>query len=459
MHRSGVFASILLAVALLAGGGAAAQPVPDATARVEPLAPTAAPQLPAAGTIPSSVWITVTGEPADGVFLESLIRAALDRRIRPTLRPGASIRYGSIVPWPLLPLQPGDRAAANVAVTIAGDRDSSWVSGTVTVNMVNQAVPLQTPSTLFYSDDPEYATTEGLLFRGAIEAGRTTRLYYYHSNVGLPRDLDVVLTAKTPTRVQAIAAAAGPDLDVMSVGHSVSRDLVLYRQRNQGVLLDVVPGSPLVLRHDLMFQSELVAGAVDLHVLGGGPLTVSVVASPAGGRPQPYLNGPRLAYDGHNRHGAFDLDGFGDLKATYTVGGPDVSITYGSSGRSPRNLDPSDAGRNYGGYGVTYRMTFTLTNPTQAPAVVYLFERPRGGAVRSTFLVDGQLKEVGCARLAQPYWFMTYSVPPGTTGDARLVTMADGGSFYPLEIGVTQTAPVWNTPPVGATDGCSPARL
>jgi len=34
--------------------------------------------------------------------------------------------------------------------------------------------------------------------------------------------------------------------------------------------------------------------------------------------------------------------------------------------------------------------------------------------------------------------------------------MTDGGSYYPIEYGVTDTQPVLATPPVGAPDGCSP---
>ena len=474
------FALALFAMLAATAPAAAQEAVPVATARIEPVdaplvapapqqaerpaalpqpvaTPASSPAFPPAGTLPSNVSIIVTGNPADGAFLESQIRVALDRQIRPTLRPGSVIHWGSIGPWPLLPLAVGDRAAANVSVTITGDRGTSFVSGVVTVSMWNQGVPPIAPTTLFFSDDPEYVSSEGLLFRGTIEPGHATRLYYYHSVVGVPRDLDVVLTAKVPTRVHAISAAAGPDLDTMSVGHSVSRDFLLYRQRNQGIVLDLAPNSPLVLRHDMMLQSELVAGSVDLHVLGGGPVTVSVVSPPAGGRPQPFLAGPRLPPDGHNRHGVFDLDGFGDIGATYTVGGPDATITYGSQTRSPRNVDALDSGRNYGAYGVIYRIAFQLINPTDTNRVVYLYERPRGGAVRSSFLVDGQLKEVGCARLAQPYWLTTYQIAPHSGGEARLLTMADGGSYYPLEIGVTETPPVWNTPPAGAVDGCSPA--
>jgi hypothetical protein len=103
-----------------------------------------------------------------------------------------------------------------------------------------------------------------------------------------------------------------------------------------------------------------------------------------------------------------------------------------------------------------HRITFTLINPTDDAHPVYLYEKPLGGPVRGTFLVDGQLKELGCARLPQPYWITTYQLPAHSTGATTTVTMTDGGSFYPVEFGVTETQPLPYTPPMGSPDGCSP---
>jgi hypothetical protein len=398
----------------------------------------------------------VTGSPADGTFLDKQIRDALDRQIRPTLRPGASVAYGPIVPWPLLPLGPGLRAAVNVTVTILADGASAGVTGMTTVTLENIVVPQMTPSVLYLSDDPEYLLSNGLVFQGNVAPGRPARLYYYQDNIGVPRDLDVVLTANAPSRVQLVASKAGPDLDVMSVGHTVSRDFLLFQRYGQGTVVDLVPGKPFVVRHDLLLQGELVAGAMDMQVLSGGAATVSVVASPAGARPDSYLAGPRVPPDGHRRHGSFNLDGYGNIAASYTVGGPDVFVKYGGTAPTPRNLDPNDSGRDYGDYGVVHRITFTLANPTDVSHLVYLYEKPLGGPVRSSFLVDGQLKELGCVRLPQPYWLTTYQLAPHSTGASTTLTMTDGGSFYPLELGVTATPPVPYTPPLGSPAGCSP---
>ncbi|MEA2664861.1 MAG: hypothetical protein QOI11_1805, partial [Candidatus Eremiobacteraeota bacterium] len=216
------FATILALASLLLGRAAVAQPV----------------QMPPAGVIPPSLSLDVTGSPAaDGNVVYAKIQAALDRAIRPTLRPGAGLRYGAVNPWPLLPLAPGGRTAVNVTTTIAGDGTTVPVTGTTLVTVENVPFTPARPHVLFLSDDPEYLMSDGLVFRGTVTPERPARMYYYHSDIGMPRDVDVVLTASSPARVHLLESAAGPDLDVMSVGHAVSRDLLRYQQSNQGTVV------------------------------------------------------------------------------------------------------------------------------------------------------------------------------------------------------------------------------
>ena len=451
---------LAVAIATIGGSTAAAPPAaspPEQQPIANPSASEAPPALPPAGVIPERISLAVTGSPAaEATALFAEIRAELDRRIRPTLRFGASVTYGPIVPWPLLPLASGTRASVLVTVTIAADDASAVVSGTTNVTLDSVPVSLVEPVVLFLSDDPEYLMSEGLIFRGNVSAARPARLYYYHSDLGLPRDLDVVLTSTVASRVHLIASEGGPDLDVMSVGHAVTRDLLQFQRADEGTVVDVVPGEPFVVRHALLLQNELIAGAVDIGVLDGGSVTVSVVASSGGVRPDRYLSGPRVGLDGHRRHGAFDLGGYGDIAAAFTVGGPVAFARYGGRTPTPSNLDAGDDGHDYGDYGVIRRITFTLNNPTDDAHSVYLYEKPLGGSVRSTFVVDGQFRELDCARLARPYGVMTYRLPPHSTGASTTVTMTDGGSSYPLEFGVTEERPFPYIPPAGAPDGCSP---
>ncbi|MBV8580906.1 MAG: hypothetical protein JOZ86_09740 [Candidatus Eremiobacteraeota bacterium] len=449
------FAFALIGSAALAQPVEAPSPTPPSASPSASVTPSPAPP---AGVIPPTITVNVTGSPGtDGDVLYAQVRAAVDRAIRPSLRTGGALHDGAVAPWPVPPLAAGGRTAVNVTTTLDGDENSSPVTGTTTVWVYSLPAPPPVPSLLFLSDDPEYLDAEGLVFRGAVAPQRPARLYYYHSDVGVPRDLDVVLTADAPSRVQLVEADAGPDLDVMSVGHSVSRDFLRYELGNEGTIVDLVPGRPFVLRHALILQGELAAGAVDVQVLSGATVGVSVVASPAGGHPEQYLAGPRVPFDGHNRHGIFALDGYGALAESYDVGTPDVAVRYGGRTPTPRNVDPHDPGHDFGDYGILHRITFTLRNPTDAPSLVYLYEKPLGGPLRSSFLVDGQLKELGCVRVPQPYWIQTYQLPAHTDGASTTVTMPDGGSYYPVEFGVTGTQPQLDTPPVGAPQGCSSA--
>jgi len=419
-----------------------------------PFAPRGA-QAAAAGAIPPSVSLEVTGRPADPAFLERRIRAAIRNAIAPTLAPGAVVAYGPIVP-PMPPLEPGFLRTVTVPVTIRAPGFAT-VSGTTEVDITNVDIASFAPPILYFDDDPESIAGDGVLLDGTIDPARPVRLYYYHEDVGVSRRVVVLLSAVSkPSRVQIIESESGPDVDVMSVGHAASRDFLLVEPRNEGVIADVTPGAPYIVRDVLVSPTQVVAGVVDFRVLSDAPVEVFVLAIGPGDDPASRLAGPRLPGDGHNRHGTFDISGYGEIVVAYTVGGPDASYRYGGDDVTPPNLDPRDIGRDHGDYGVLHRVTFDLANPSSEDATVYLYEKPLGGPVRSSFLVDGELKELGCARLPREYEIASYTLPPRSNRTTSIVTMPDGGSSYPLEIGITATPPIAQTPPIDAPDGCFP---
>ncbi|HVA26591.1 MAG TPA: hypothetical protein VNF68_00315, partial [Candidatus Baltobacteraceae bacterium] len=79
-----------------------------------------------------------------------------------------------------------------------------------------------------------------------------------------------------------------------------------------------------------------------------------------------------------------------------------------------------------------------------------------GGIVRSSFVVDGNLDQVGCVRLPVPYEISAFVLAPGGRYQSTVTTMTDGGSNYPLEIGITATPPQPSAPPISSPDGCFP---
>ncbi len=407
-----------------------------------------------AGSVPSAVTLKVTGSAIDPAWLSTQISAAVARNA--TVQPGATLAAPSP---PIAPPQAGATTSVPVAVQINGNGQYVDVATTTNVNVQNVSVEPFAPPTLMYDDDPEHLTGDGVLYRGTVDASAPSRLYYYHDNTLDTRRLVVALSsaANHPSTVQTIDSTAGPNIDVMSVGHAVSRDFLLMKPRNAGVIYDLDPSTALVLHDVPMSSRQLVAGTIGINVLSGGPVTVTVLAVSPGADPRTMLAGPLLPRDGHNRGGVFELTNFGTNSLAYTVGGNDTSVVYGDRDPTPQNIDPSSPGHDYGDYGVMHTFLFSLDNPTSAPANVYLYERPIGGVVRSSFLVDGRLIEMGCVRVnTARYQIAAFALEPDARYQLNVQTMTDGGSNYPLEIGLTTTPPEPAVPAISAAAGCFP---
>lgn len=409
-----------------------------------------------AGTIVPQSTLKVTGTAIDPAWLGRTASAWVQRLTR--TQPGAQVSVGSPAPQPEA-LAPGAQMQLTVPVQIssAGDRYFPQ-SGATQLDVSNVPVDPFSPVLLFYDDDPEHVAADGVLFRGSVKAGEPAGLYYYHDNAGDPRRIVVALSSDSqdPTQVQLIDASAGPNIDVMQVGHSVSRSFLQIQPRGEGTIVDVAAGQPLVLHDVAMSARQGVAGKIDVRVLQGGPVTVTVLAVSPGADPVALLGQPQLPGDGHHRTGVFRVQGFGSGSLTYAAGSPNATLTIGDTDETPANADASATGHDYGDYGVLHTIDVNLSNPTPQPATAYLYVRPIAGIDRASFLVDGALVEIGCVRQPVPYQISAFSLAPGQNTRAVVQTMTDGGSFFPIEIGVSATAPQPAAPPINAPDGCFP---
>lgn len=408
-----------------------------------------------AGTIVPQTTLTVTGDPAQP---EWLAQEVTDRVTRLTeAMPGAQVTIGTVSPPPA-PLGPGGTAVFDVPIQIAGGAQYFDQSGSTTVTAQNTPLPPFLPGLLFYDDDPEHVSQDGVLFRGSVSLAAPARLYYYHDDLADPRRLVVALrsSSEDPTSVQLIEATAGPNIDVMQVGQSVSKRFLLTKTQHEGVILDLSGDLPYLMTDLPMTARQLVAGTADLRVLSGGPIDVTVLAVSPGVDARTLLDGPVLPGDGHHRTGVFSIAGFGSESLSFSAGGPDAMTVIGDTDPTPANVDPSADGRDYGDYGVLHTIDLTLENPGAAPAAAYAFVQPLAGPARGTFLLDGNVVDIGCVRVPSRYQITAFQLLPGQTSHVVLQTMTDGGSFYPIRLGVTATAPVPSAPPITAPDGCFP---
>jgi hypothetical protein len=408
-----------------------------------------------AGTIVPQTALTVTGDPADPSWLARQVRTWVARLTQ--AQPNAQTTIGN-VDAPAQPLPTGAQQQFTVPVQITSDGRYFDQTGQTVVTVQNVAAQPIIPTLLFYDDDPEHVTADGVLFRGTVTAADPARLYYYHDNAGDPRRIVVLLTtnAADPATVQLVDVPAGPNPDVMQVGHAVSREFLVRKSHGEGIQLQVAQGVPFALRDAAMNARDGVAGSVDLRVLAGGPITVTVVAASPGVDSRSLVDAPQLPDDGHARTGVFHLGGYGADTLSFSTGGADAKLVIGDREPTPPSADPNTPGRDYGDYGVAHNVDVTLANPSDVAATAYLYFRPLAGIARGSFLVDGRLVELGCARQPVPYQIAAFELQPQQTTRAIVQTMTDGGSFYPVEIGITGTPPTPATPAISAPDGCFP---
>ncbi len=136
----------------------------------------------------------MTGEPVDPDWLAQQVAASVARLTQ--AQPGARTTIGTVTP-PTAPLQPGGTTQFVVPVQISGNGQYFDQTGSTAVSVQNVALDRFAPELLFYDDDPEHVTQDGVFFRGSVSAGRPTRLYYYHDNTQDPRRLVLALRANS----------------------------------------------------------------------------------------------------------------------------------------------------------------------------------------------------------------------------------------------------------------------
>lgn len=318
------------------------------------------------------------------------------------------------------------------------------------------------PRLLLYSDDPEYVSQDGLLFRGTapLDASTPARVYLYHVLQDPGQRLALIVeSGAAGSRVQWLGGAAAGDAKPVYVGHRATVEYLRARQARATTTADVVPGTPLVIpvvpsavlaanpasADGALPGRPLVQAIYDLRVLSGDPVRVSVVAVHPGVDPLAAATQP-LPSDGYQRRGEFSLAGVAPVRLRFTVGDPcDADHACAPFSAGLASFPELHGGRPLGGeYGVLRPVELTMANPTAAPRDVFLYEQAGTAGVTTTLAFDGDEAptEVPClADLDGHYLVKRFWLGPG---ERRVVTgafLTDGGSHFPLELGLTAVPP------------------
>jgi hypothetical protein len=404
---------------------------------------------PPAGAVPTDVDVALAGT-VSAPFVTARIRDAIDRAV--ARQPGTLLDvHGLTIPNALAP---GDKLEAQAGVTIEGRGAFVDVAGRTNLHVHVDVVPALVPSTLFYSDDPEYvgAQVSGVLFRGTIDTQTPARLFAYHVADSGPRQMTLALRAAAGARVQILGTISGASPAYAYIGQQSSARYLAEHASGESAIVTVLPNTPYLIPLGSMQPGDLIEAILDLHVIDGGPLEVDLVTNPAGAS-LPSFDGDELTGDSHGRRGVFTLTGISPLALTFSTGTPEPTpISVGDA--SVPNLRV--AGRALGGdYGVVRPFTLHLANTTAAPLSVYLYELTSGsGGATATFWFDGD----GNATLvpciddpAQPHLIKAFALAAGENRTVTGTFMTDGAGSYPIHFGLSATAPL----PVPA-NACAP---
>lgn len=383
-----------------------------------------------AGTIADGTVIHVTGDPAGAEFLRNVAAAAAARLARP--RPGATVIAppdGFAVP---ASLRQDDLTEISVPVLIQGN-DMFTVQGTTRVRIYNDAAPRISPDSLMVSDYPERLTETGVLFTAELERAVPSRFLYFHYNPGDQPARRIVLRAQNvsgePAVVQFISGSAA-SANEMAAGHDSTQRFLIRLVQNEGELLTIPGNTSLNLVEQAMPPKTIVSNILQLRVLGGASVHLTLFAQDATESPDVALGNEELLKSVvHHARGVYDIPDF-KYETLWNVTDPYLEIPIGQI-PLPNLLKGAALS---GDYGVMQSFVVKIQNPTRSPQAIAIYENPRGGRATGTYLIDGVLVQSHGVPAFSRYKIRQYTVPAKGYIRVSIHTIPEAGSSYPLRL-------------------------
>lgn len=384
-----------------------------------------------AGDIAPYATIQLTGDPASSDFVRLQVANLAASLARP--RDGAQVvATADDVPFSG-DLGQDDVADIDVPVLIQGQPFFS-VEGTTRVHVENVAAPRIAPDFLMVSDYPERLTEDGLLFEADLRNDTPSRFLYFHYNPPGQPDRRIVLRAQNasdePATVQFISGLGGPSPNEMSAGHDSTKLFLVRLLQNEGRLL-VVPakGSLNIVAHDLP-AGTISSNMLQLRVLNGATVHLALFAQDATSDPQESLTSTELLGSAvKHARGIYNLPEF-HLFTQWSVNAPYLQLSIGQI-PVPNTIQGEALA---GDYGILQSFVVNVQNPNPRPQAIAIYENPRGGRATGTYIIDGVLVQSHQVPAFSRYKVRQYVVPAKGFVRVTIVTMAEGGSSYPLNL-------------------------
>ena len=384
-----------------------------------------------AGTIAPSAVLRLTGDPASADYVK-MQAVALAKKLAQA-RPGAQIVATVDQLTYAGSLAQDDVVTIDVPVLIQG-LGFFEADGSTRVRVENVAAPRIAPATLMVSDYPERLEANGVLFTADLARETPSRFLYFHFNPAGQPDRRIVLRAENtspePAIVQFISGPGGPGANEMEVGHDATKRFLVRVVQNEGSLIAIPGNASVDLVEDAVPAGAVVANLLQLRVLSGGGVHLTLFAQNATSDPDESLASTELL-EGTYKHarGIYDIPEFHDARA-WSVADPYLELSVGQIPLPNRIKGEALSGD----YGVLQSFVVNVMNPYSTPQSIAIYENPRGGRATGTYLIDGVLIQSHQVPAYSRYKIRQYVVPAKGFVRVTIVTMPEGGSFYPLKL-------------------------
>ncbi len=286
------------------------------------------------------------------------------------------------------------------AATLLAAVETAWAESPVDLSYTS--IPLKvtkTEGTLVFSDCPEYARIDGILYEGTVPKGKG-RLYYYHVNelAGKAR-LFVYAKAEKNTKITLLRTLKGdPSNTYVPTGGSLSYREIINEEEKR-TTLTIPKGKKKILFEDNpegINQEDLVSGLVEIETQS--PVSLGAMILPA----RPNMDVEKeiekekyLTPDSHEMRGTFPMEIYAENEVYDFAKGP-ASISIGNDLAYQKGIDEMShvERENTGDYGITYHLRIH----TKGEGDFKLYINPQGGVYHGSFRIGQNPNVLGIYR-------------------------------------------------------------
>ena len=239
--------------------------------------------------------------------------------------------------------------------------------------------------TLLFSDSPEYADQNGILYEGTVAKGKG-RIYYYHVNeTGAPAKIVVYGKSKGKAPLTITRTVQGEaSSDYIPTGATLSFNEVIKEDQPKTVTLPKKEKTILFDEENHIKEHDLVSGMIEVETKNPVTIGVAILPDDTEDVKGALEKAEYLTSDSHEMRGTFAGDIYLENR-TWDFAKGAASIDIGSTIPFQKGTDEvSHVEReNTGDYGITYHITFH----NEGRGKYNLYINPQGGVYMGSFQI------------------------------------------------------------------------